>query len=222
MHSFFLLVATALVFFQPARPGDIRNPKDRNGLAVVIAFPEKNIALPTDPTIWNKMARLLDFDGDDHWRVGHGGMLIIDKKNGQVDYVDFGRYDERTDLSGDRPENYGIVRTSRHVPELRLPVRARFEAGFLTNLDTILIYLSEIPLFEGYGRMEAAVYDDLILGDMWAFVREQERAGYIRYGCPTHQYCTRFTRQVIRKGGGRYGLGIYTGKQMVRWQGRKL
>lgn len=197
-----------------------RNP--RNGLAVVIAFPDKNIPLPTDPTLWNRVANLLDFDGDGHWKVGHGGLLLIDKLTGSVDYVDFGRYDERLDLSDGRPENFGVVRTSHTVPDLAFVQKAHFLDGILMNLDSLLIELTEKPLFDGYGRIEAAIYDLLDLSDMWEFIREQETRGYIKYGCPTQQYCTRFARQAIRKGGGRYGLGVYTGRQMVRWHKKNL
>lgn len=196
--------------------------KAKNGMAVVVAFPEKNIPLPTDPTIWNHMARLLDFDGDGHWRVGHAGLLLIDKLNGETEYVDFGRYDDREDLPGPRPENYGVVRSPETIPEFKLQLRARFEDGILANLDSLLIMLAANPGFKDYGRIEAAVYDRLQLDKMKDFVSELSREGYIPYGCPTRQYCTRFARQVIRKGGGRYSIGVYTGQQMVHWNRKKL
>lgn len=217
-----IVVGIHLFMSFQAYAADQKVPEKHDGMGVLIAFPDLNIPLPTDPTIWNKLANLFDFDGDGHWRVGHAGLLIINKSNGSVDYVDFGRYDQRTDLEGVRPDNYGVVRTALTVPELALDIKAHFIDGVISNLDTILIRLAEKPLFADYGKMEAAVYDFLDLEDLWNFVRDTESAGYVKYGCPTQQYCTRFVRQAIRKGGGRYGLGVYTGKQMIRWHKKNL
>lgn len=223
----FARVSTFLMAFILSASGSVAlnsNPDKRirtkDGVAVVIAFPEKNIPLPTDPTLWNKLARLFDFDGDDHWKVGHAGLMLIDKNTGEVEYVDFGRYEDRIDLQEPRPLNFGTVRSSPTVPGLKLDVKAKIVEGIIENLDTLLIHLASKPFFEGYGRLEASVYDRLNLENMKAFVASLSEKGYIKYGCPTQQYCSRFARQVIRKGGGRYSLGIYTGQQMVKW-GRK-
>lgn len=194
----------------------------RNGMAVIVAFPEKNIPLPTDPTIWNKLAHFFDFDRDGSWRVGHAGILLINKENGRVEYVDFGRYDNRRDLPEKRPENFGVVRAPSVVPELDLEVKAQLDHGYLENLDSLLVYLAAKEEFEDYGRIEAAVYDDLNFPRMKAFIDDLKQKGYIKYGCPTQQYCSRFARQVVRRGGGRYGFGVYTGMQMVKWTRKKV
>lgn len=194
----------------------------KQGMAVVIAFPEKDIQIPTDPSIWNKMARLVDLNRDDHWKVGHAGVLLIDKESRKVQYFDFGRYDNRVDLLEKRPENYGVVRSSETVPELQLSMKAQFNNGILSNLDSLLIHLAVKPMFKSYGRIEAAIYDHLFLDKMKTFINDLSQKGYVEYGCPTKQYCSRFVRQVIRKGGGRYSIGTYTGMQMVKWNRKNL
>lgn len=205
-----------------ADPPDKVRIATKDAVAVVIAFPEKDISIPTIPNIWNGIARLFDFDGDNHLRVGHAGLLIIDPNNGTVKYVDFGRYDERKDLPCERPENYGVVRTPETVPELRIRIKARFQDGVLMNLDSLLVHLAAKPLFRSYGRVEASEYHHLNLEKMVRFIEEVSQKGYVRYGCPNLQYCSKFARQVIRKGGGRYSFSTLTGMQMVRWNRKNL
>ncbi len=224
MNIPFLILFAGLMTSLPLQaliPGGGKESKN-DGLAIVIAFPDKNIPLPTDPTIWNKLARFFDFDRDDHWKVGHAGLLLIDKKSGLAKYVDFGRYDHRIDIEEDRPDNYGVVRTPETVPELELDVKARFANDEIVNLDSLMASLATKSIFQSYGRIEAAVYDRLNFNRMVDFVKEVSSQGYVKYGCPTHQYCSKFARQVIRKGGGRFSLTTYTGMQMVRWNRKNL
>lgn len=200
--------------------GSRDKPRKNNDLAVIVAFPEKPIPLPTDPTIWNRIARALDFDGDDHWDVGHAGVILINGESGEAEYVDFGRYEDREALLGQRPENFGVVRSPATVPGFKIERKARIENNILVNLDTLLIDLAIKPYFRDYGRLEAAVYYDLDMDKMLMLKSELEEEGYIKYGCPTQQYCTRFVRQVIRRGGGKFRVGNYTGMQDVRYTRR--
>jgi len=205
-----------------ADPPDSVRMSTKDAVAVVIAFPEKDIPIPTIPNIWNGIARFFDFDRNDHLRVGHAGLMIINPNTGDVEYVDFGRYDERRDLTHERPENYGVVRTPETVPELIISIKARFQDGVLMNLDSLLVHLAAKPLFKSYGRVEAAEYHDLNLERMLSYIDEVSQKGYVRYGCPNLQYCSKFARQVIRKGGGRYSFATLTGMQMVRWNRKNL
>jgi len=219
-----LLIAAILTYgnLLVADPADKVRIATKDAVVVVIAFPEKDISIPTIPNIWNGIARLFDFDGDNHLRLGHAGLFIIDPNSGSVKYVDFGRYDERKDLYDERPDNYGVVRTPETVPELLINVKARFQDGVLMNLDSLLVFLAAKPLFKSYGRVEAAEYYHLNLDKMMSFIEELSQKGYVRYGCPNLQYCSKFARQVIREGGGRYSFSTLTGMQMVKWNRKNL
>lgn len=190
-------------------------------MAIVVDFPEKPILIPQYRSFWNFWTHVFDFNRDQFVMVGHTGVILVNGTSGDLAYYDFGRYDDRNDLVGPRPEYYGTVRSARHVPQLELKLKARLENGWITNLDTILLHLGSNKLFRSYGRIEAAVVYDLDLSRMLARARGFEERVHMYYGAPVHQYCTRFVRDVIRAGGGSFSILSFTGKQTVRDVRRK-
>jgi hypothetical protein len=192
------------------------NPTRVSDFAIVVNFPEKPIKIPHYRSFWNHCARLMDGNRDHHVMVGHTGVILVDGASGRLTYYDFGRYDDRDDLNGPRPEFYGTVRSERHVRQLELPLPARLENGRITNLDTILIHLGAKKLFRTYGRIDAAVVYQVDIQKMNRYASECEEQDYYWYGAPAYQYCTRFVREVVCAGGYRFPPGIFTGKQTIR------
>ena len=190
--------------------------KGNQDMAVVVNFPDKPIRIPHYRSVWNFGARLFDFNRDGFGMVGHTGVILVDGVSGDLFYFDLGRYDDREDLIGPRPEFYSTVRSARHVPQLELKLKARFQNGWIANLDTILIHLGAKDLFKSYGRMEVAQIFHLNLEKMVHKARSVEDIPYHYYGAPVHQYCTRFVREVIRAGGGSFGFTVFTGTQTVK------
>jgi hypothetical protein len=188
-----------------------------NDMAIVIAFPEIPIAIPTNPSIWNFFAHLFDMDKDDHLMVGHAGIILVEGETGNLKYFDFGRYDQRESELGPRPENFGVTRSPETVKLMDLDIKAEISDGIINNLDEILIHVAIKPCFKDYGRLEGAVYYDLDLKKMESFARAIEDDGYVKYGCPAQQYCSRFSRQIIRAGGGDFPPWSYSGMQMVNY-----
>lgn len=191
-------------------------------MAIVVNFPEKPIRIPEYKSIWHFGAHLLDFDRDNHLMVGHTGVILVEGLTGKANYFDFGRYDDRDDLMGPRPEFYGVVRSALHVPQLELEIKARFENGWIANLDSILIHLGSKKPLNSYGRMQIAVVYQLDYDQMIEKARSFEQRGYIFYGAPAHLYCTSFVRKVIRAGGSAFGYFNFTGKQTVRYVRKKF
>jgi hypothetical protein len=197
-----------------------RDPGNRD-MAVIVNYPFHPVEIPHYRSFWYTVARWLDFNHDNIANVGHTGIILVNGSTGELHYFDFGRYDDRVDLIGPRPEFYGTVRSERHVPQLRMNVRARIIDGWISNLDTILIQLVTKKILRGYDPVEVAVYPDLDIDKMLAEARYHENRGYIYYGAPVHLYCTSFVRKIIRAGGGSFGILTMTGKQTVRETRRK-
>jgi hypothetical protein len=194
-------------------------------MAIVVNFPDKPIKVPHYRNFWNFWAHLLDFNGDNFARVGHTGVILVDGNSGNLQYFDFGRYDDRNDLIGPRPEFYGTVRSQKHVPGLALNLQAKFSRGWITNVDTILLYLGSKKLFRDYGRIEAAPVYHLDLDKMVLKARSIEDVNFHYYGAPSNLYCTSFVRKVIRAGGGSFAFSVFTGTQTVKharkWWGKE-
>lgn len=185
-------------------------------LAIIVNYPQKPIQIPHYRSFWYSVARLLDFNRDNIANVGHTGIILVNGSTGELFYFDFGRYDDRDDLLGPRPEFYGTVRSERHVPQLKMNIRARITDGYISNVDTILIHLASKKLLRGYDPIEIAVFPDLDLEPMMREARYHEDRGYIYYGAPAHLYCTSYVRKIIRAGGGSFGILTMTGKQTIR------
>lgn len=194
-------------------------------MAIVVNFPDKPIKLPYYRSFWNFWAHVFDFNRDNFARVGHTGVILVNGSTGDLEYFDFGRYDDRNDLMGPRPEFYGTVRSSGHVPGLALKMHAKFSNGWISNVDTILLHLGAKKLFTGYGRIEAAEVYRLNYDKMINRARRFEDVDYHLYGAPSNLYCTSFVRKVIRAGGGSFAFSVFTGTQTVKhvrkWWGKE-
>jgi len=184
-------------------------------MAIIVNFPEEPIAIPHYRSLWYTVAHWIDVDRDGFWMVGHTGVILVNGSDGSLQYFDMGRYDHRHDMMGPRPEFYGVVRSVRNVPELKLDIAARIENGWIININEILIHLGLSPLLKSYGRMDAAVVYQLDLKRMLKKARHYENQGYIYYGAPAHLYCTSFVRKVIRAGGQGFRASIHTGSQTL-------
>jgi hypothetical protein len=193
--------------------GRKQNPRD---MAVIVNYPEHPVEIPNYRSFWFTIGRFLDFNHDNIANVGHTGIILVNGSSGELHYFDFGRYDDRDDLHGPRPEFYGTVRSERHVPQLKMNIRATIIDGWISNLDTVLVHLAIKKILSGYDPIDAAVVPDLDLEKMLAEARYHEDRGYIYYGAPAHLYCTKYVRKIIRAGGGSFGALTMTGKQTVR------
>lgn len=210
-RSILITLTIALIGFQ-----GFAQKAPKRDIAVVVNFPDVPIPIPNYRSFWNSMAHLIDWDNNGYVKVGHTGVILIEASTGENQYFDMGRYDDRDDLMGPRPDFYGVVRSPRHVPVLRSQVKARIEQGWLTNLDEILAELVKTGLFSAYGRMESVVVYHLNYSTMLERARSLEQQGYHYYGAPAHLYCTNFVRKVIRAGGYPFPWLVFTGSQTTR------
>ncbi|MCD6333143.1 MAG: hypothetical protein J7L89_07715 [Bacteroidales bacterium] len=214
--SSLIFLLTAL-FLWPVRGYSLKHTdRKRKDIAIIVQFPEDPIAIPNYRSFWNTMAHLFDFNHDGYWPVGHTGVLLVEAASGHVEYFDMGRYDDRNDLTGPRSDFYGVVRSARHVPSLRIKLQAKIVNGWVENMDEILIHLGAKTLIKDYGRIEAAVVYRVDYQRMVRKARRLEDMGYIYYGAPTHLYCTSFVRKVVRKGGQPFPWLVFTGTQTIK------
>ncbi|MDA3911066.1 MAG: hypothetical protein PF448_06900 [Bacteroidales bacterium] len=178
--------------------------------AIMIAFPEKT----ADVT---PLGQIVDTDNDGELEVGHAGVIIVNADTGDTRYFDFGRYNDRTAELGERPDGYGIVRSSATVSSLWLP-SAVVENGTISNVDEILDALKNKQIFSGYGKMTAGLVKGLNYNRMKGFATKRESKGYMKFGCPLPQYCAKFARDVVRAGAlfqPVFPAHVFTGQQNV-------
>jgi RHS repeat-associated protein len=181
--------------------------------AIPIAFPDQTAKVNQEKGLLRHVL------GDKELPVGHAGVIIVDGETGETNYFDFGRYDQRNKTLGQRSSGYGVVRSSKTVPALKLP-NAKIENGEIKNFNEIVSALADNKLFDGYGKMTASLYKGLEYNSMKSFARNLESKGFIKFGGyvgpgKNTNYCARFAREVISAGGGRFGPSVFTGPQNV-------
>lgn len=183
-------------------------------IAILVAFPDMEIRIPTRRGLTNKVSTVLDFNEDEMLPVGHAGIVIIEGSSGHTFYFDFGRYQQREDSLGHRPAETGVVRSCFTVEGLELPT-ASIVDGKLLNAFEIVSALDTLMIFSHYGRITASVYYGLSFERMIGYARSIEQEGYLPYGAPFRQYCSRYAREVAEAGGANFSFIAFTGQQNV-------
>lgn len=193
---------------------------EENGMAIVVAFPDKEADVPTNSVLAKTTDNLFG-GGDGTMKVGHAGIVIIDG-TGRTNYFDFGRYD-RNDVKGKkRGKNEGAVRSSENFPDLAVP-RWDSKKTDKENVTAILTKLHNSPTFAGYGRIIGALAKNLNFNAMLMYARSAESEGYLPFGgyhkgynyCDAATYCAKFARGVGAAGGIDWEFNTFKGEGNV-------
>lgn len=127
---------------------------------------------------------------NDMWPVGHAAMCIIDHSNGEVHYMDFGRYHT--------PYQKGRVRDKYTDPDVTVNTKAIIENDQVVNLQEILIELSLNIATHGIGKLRAGQKRITSFKKAWKKAKGMQNKEAIYYGPlrPGGTNCSRFVAQV--------------------------
>ena len=169
-----------------------RKSKLGDGYAIALAWPETNCK---QAGAWyDPLMRLLRFNVDGYYRVGHAAVVLIDDVDRRCRYFDFGRYHA--------PANFGRVRNARTDHDLKISTKAQFdpETKGLLNLHDILMELAANPSTHGTGTIYGSVARINYTKGMEAAQKMQE-ADFIPYGpfVKKGSNCSRFVNNVLKK-----------------------
>ncbi len=125
---------------------------------------------------------------DVYFKVGHAALCLIRKKDGLIEYYDFGRY--TCDHGQGRP------RGRNTDPNLEIKVKARFdENGEMANIQELVDYLFTITRYtHGEGVIYFSLYDKMDYGKAQTFISGLQEQGSVRYTTfsPNSTNCSRF------------------------------
>ncbi|MFZ4862319.1 DUF6695 family protein [Sphingobacterium sp. Mn56C] len=129
-----------------------------------------------------------------NFKVGHTGVVIVDHRNGNMQFYDFGRYIT--------PRGYGRARSASSDPLLNLTLKAEIKEGKITNLREIAAYFETLkPAMYGEGKLMFAVVKGLDFTQAKAFGDYWVEKGTYPYGAVArnNNNCSRFiTRMLIK------------------------
>ena len=163
---------------------------NNTGIILVLAYPE-TIVMVADEW-YSPFLKYLGIGKKDYLRAGHAALVLIDKRKGDLEYHDFGRYITN--------EPNGRVRGEKYDRELRFPVKAKIENGRIVNLNEILVFLSVNPkLTHGDGKLVASVCDQVDYELAKNHIQKMQRQGSIRYAAflKSASNCARFVTTTL-------------------------
>ena len=118
-----------------------------SGFVIVIAWPETRVI---KVNMWyDTVMKWTGHNKGEYYVAGHSACVLVDKKNKELHYFDFGRYHT--------PPKYGRVRDKFSDPELNLSVLPKFEGENLINADEIIEELTNKKATHGEGNTNYSV-----------------------------------------------------------------
>jgi len=163
---------------------------NNTGIILVLAYPETIVMVSEE---WfSPFLKYLGVGKKDYLRAGHAALVLIDKKKGDLEYHDFGRYITS--------EPNGRVRGKKYDGELAFQLKANIINGKVQNLNEILSFLSTNPkLTHGEGKLVASVCDQVDYEKAKNHIQKMQRQGGIRYAAflKVASNCARFVTTTL-------------------------
>lgn len=162
-------------------------------LAIVIAWPE----IPTrGDERWMKFLKKTGLVKNLHFKVGHAAIVLVNHRNGDLAYYDFGRYVA--------PLGCGRARSAQSDPRLALISKARTQGeGDIANIREVVDEMhANREATHGAGIMYFSIADSLSFERASAYADKLVSQGPIKYGAIAADCnsCSRFVAQVLLAG----------------------
>ncbi|MGD9328745.1 MAG: hypothetical protein PVH48_07225 [Cyclobacteriaceae bacterium] len=163
-----------------------------HGYAIALAWPETYCK---QAGAWyDNLMHFIGISTNFHYKVGHAAVILVDGKNGDCHYFDFGRYHA--------PYGHGRIRNKITDHDLTIHSKAIISpAGKVNNLHEILSEVYHNPSCHGTGPVHAALTK--IRFDLaYNFALKMQKDNPWKYGpfIWNGTNCSRFVRSIILSG----------------------
>jgi len=164
----------------------------KTGAFVALSWPDTKI--PKASSWYDGLMKVMGICKNGYYHVGHAALLLIDFRNGDVKYFDFGRYHT--------PFGYGRVRDVQSDPELEVETKAIIEKGKIINIKEILLEIDCNKSTHGDGKLVSSVTSDIDFDLASASAKSIQGREAIPYGPfqPFGTNCSRFVATIYRAG----------------------
>lgn len=166
--------------------------KRNNGYAIALAWPETYCK---QAGAWyDNLMGMIGISTNFHYKVGHAAVILVEGKNGNCHYFDFGRYHA--------PFGYGRVRNKETDHDLNIHSKAILNpTGTIKNLHEILSEVYHNPSCHGTGPVHAAL-TKIKFDQAYEKALEMQKANPWKYGpfIWNGTNCSRFVRSIILSG----------------------
>ncbi len=160
-------------------------------IALILAWPETKCK---QAGAWyDSVTHALGFAKDGYYKVGHAAIALVDGRNGNVKYFDFGRYHS--------PHGYGRIRDEETDHDLKINTIVQWEETIPLNLPDLIEELQSNESCHGEGPIQVGI---LPIDFKKSFTRaiEMQSEEFWVYGPFVRKgtNCSRFVRTVAKAG----------------------
>ena len=127
------------------------------------------------------------------YRVGHSALILINSKNKELFYFDFGRYHT--------PPGFGRVRDKETDPDISIPISAKIEENKIMNIEEILLHTANKEANHGEGKLYYKIFKNISFKNGRKYAKINQKRGLISFGpfSKNSLNCGRFIYNVMRK-----------------------
>jgi hypothetical protein len=153
---------------------------------IVLAWPEGLVA--PSGAWYDKF-----FAKNGQYRVGHSALALVDSLTCQIHYLDFGRYHT--------PVGFGRIRDTETDPDAAIKQKATIKANKISNIEDILIEISQNKSYHGEGTLYSSVISGVNCALALNYAKKWQEKGAIPYGpfIRNGTNCSRFVATISRK-----------------------
>ncbi len=156
---------------------------------IPLAWPEATCRTAGGP--YDKLLQIFKLYRNGYYKAGHAAFLLVNHKNGEIDYFDFGRY-----IS---PDKNGRARSKETDPEVVFDIKAEIKDGNIINFNEIIKVIGEHLQTHGEGTLYAGIQKGINHTKAIEFIRSIQKVPYTPYGpfVVGGTNCARFVAQTI-------------------------
>ncbi|WP_454880929.1 DUF6695 family protein [Sphingobacterium detergens] len=167
-----------------------------NDIALILTWPTTTIR---GDEKWMMFFKKIGIVKNLNFKVGHTGIVLIERKTGEMLYYDFGRYIT--------PRGYGRARSKFSDPRLDISLKATFRERHIDNIGEIVEQLEILkPAFNGEGILYFSIAHNINFTLAKTYGDECVHQGSYPYGAvsPSNNNCSRFITRMLRCSSKRY------------------
>lgn len=159
--------------------------------ALILAWPETHCKRAG--AWYDGLMQLLNVSSNGYYRVGHAAIVLVNGKDGECRYFDFGRYHA--------PHGHGRVRDAETDHDLIIRHRMEFDEYGCPITTTLIADLENNVACHGYGKLKVG-FTPINFDLAYCKAKEIQGKQLIPYGpfVINGTNCSRFVRTVTLKG----------------------
>ena len=164
--------------------------------AIILTWPDATIR---GDEKWMMLFKKIGLVKNLNFKVGHTGIVIVNHKNGEMLFYDFGRYIA--------PRGYGRARSKLSDPRLEIKINATIQNEEIINLSEIISHFEELKsAMYGEGRVYFSVAEDIDFHLAKEYGDSCVEQGTYPYGAvaKNNNNCSRFITRMLMKAALKY------------------